>query len=317
MSKKIVFVGDLHLSDRQISTRVDDTTETCLEKFEWILNYATSINANIIHTGDMFSHTLFNNSTRYWIKNALRKFHRAGNVFWSISGNHSGDVDGRDPNSVLFRELGQFCYDEYVHFLGLFDTVFTDYEIEDGLIRGYSAYSDLNTFDADKVIGLVCHHWIMDAFGDSLVVYPDEMNKVFPNLRFIVAGHDHAYHEPYYSRDGVWVVRPGSVMRTDSGKSSDRIPSVEVFTLGEGLTNDSWEKVPIACARPYSEVFYAEKKQVDVGSANALSRFVRQMQDHSGAVMDINEAVKSQLSLVPVGDQDMVRADLVTQGFIV
>ncbi|MCL2129015.1 MAG: metallophosphoesterase [Treponema sp.] len=318
--RKIVFVGDLHLSDRQISTRVDDTTETCLEKLEWVLTFAMSKDADIISTGDMFTHTLFNNRTRYRIKKALRNFTNRGLMlrFFTCGGNHAGDIEDRNSDSVIYRELGQFCLDGYVKFLGGFDGEFLDYTFAGSeLIRGYSAYSELNTDEAHHIIGLVCHHWIMDAFGDSLVVYPDDMKKIFPNLRFIVAGHDHAYYEPYYSRDGVYVVRPGSMMRTDSGKSSDRIPCVELFTLGDGLTNDSWEKIPISCARPYSEVFYSEKKQVDSESANALERFVRQMKDNSGALLDLNEAVKSQLEVVGLEDRDFIRQDLIANGFVV
>ena len=319
--KNIVFIGDLHLSDRQISTRVDDTTETCLEKLKWILHYAEINEADIISTGDMFTHTLYSNHTRYQIKKALRNFYQSGFQFWNISGNHGGDVEDRDPDSVVYRELGQFCLDGYVNFLGKFDDVFQDFPIRDNVvIRGYSAYSELNTTDVDQVVGLVCHHWIMDAFGDSLVVYPDDMKKIFPNLMFIVAGHDHAYHPSYMSRDGVAVYRPGSVMRTDSGKASDRIPSGLLLRLEEAVTGTLrliWEPFPIECARPYSEVFYSENKQVDLESANALERFVNQMQNNSGAVMDIHSAVKEQLALVPAVDKDMIKTDLSQNGFMV
>jgi len=330
---KILFVGDLHLSDRQITTRVDDTTETCLEKLQWILDFASKQGADIIHTGDMFTHTLYSNKTRLRIKQMLRSYNVSGCTFYSIAGNHTGDIEDKDSSSFIHREFGQFVFDGYVSFLNPIliqdsnNTSITsgDYIIFDtlpnpqGFIRGYSAYSELNTDRADSVVGLVCHHWIMDAFGDSLVVYPDDMKKIFPNLRFIVAGHDHAYHEPYYSRDGVYVVRPGSVMRTDSGKSSDRIPSVELYTPSPyaGLSNDHWEKIPIGCARPYNEVFYSEKKQVNSESESAVDQFIRQMQDCSGSVMDINTAIKDLLYALPAMDQEMVKEDLSKNGFVV
>jgi len=325
---KILFIGDLHLSDRQISTRVDDTTETCLEKLQWILHFAERSSADILHTGDMFTHTLYSNKTRFQIKQMLREFKTSGLNLWTCSGNHTGDIEDRDPNSVIHRELGQFCFDGYVNFLGSFNGEFyKDYPVfssspqfqDSFLIRGYSAYSELNTEHAEFVQGIVCHHWIMDAFGDSLVVYPDDMRKVFPNLKFIVAGHDHAFHEPYYSRDGVYVVRPGSVMRTDAGKSSDRIPGVYLYTpspyMGGG--NDRWDYIPIDCARPYNEVFYSEKKQVNADSASAIDRFVRQMQDCSGSVMDINTAIKDLLFSLPVTDQEIIKRDLSANGFLV
>ena len=328
MVKPIVFLGDPHLSDRQISTRVDDTTETCLEKFEWVLNYAKSIDANIICTGDMFTHTLFNNRTRYRLKKAIREYRYSGGWLWSISGNHSGDIEDRNPDSALYRELGQFVLDGYVNFLGCFDRYCRSYFLDRSLtnspvIIGYSAYcTDVNDSVAeslsDRVIGMVCHHFIgQECFGDPLVIYPDDMKKVFPNLRFIVGGHDHAHHVPYMSRDGVWVVRPGSMMRTDSGESSKRIPCVEVLYPRMDGEPDRWEIVPIACARSYDEVFFAEKRDINAGSVNALERFVRQMQEQTNVVMDINSAVKEQFALVPHEDRDMVRADLAAQGFMV
>jgi len=327
MLNKILFVGDLHLSDRQIATRVDDTTEICLEKLQWICEFAKKQNADIIHTGDMFTHTLYSNKTRFRIKQVLRDFQSElrFSKFFTCGGNHTGDIEDRDPSSVIHRELGQFIFDGYVNFLGSFNGDFNDYIVGcgdptsvQGFIRGYSAYSELDTRNAAVVVGLVCHHWIMDAFGDSLVVYPDDMKKVFPNLKFIVAGHDHAYHEPYYSRDGVYVVRPGSVMRTDSGKSSDRIPCVYLFTPSpyEGGGKDIWEKIPIGCASPYNEVFYAEKKQANADSASAIDKFVRQMQECSGSVMDINTAIKDLLYALPAMDQEMVKEDLSKNGFV-
>ena len=317
--RRIVFLGDPHLSDRQISTRVDDTTETCLEKFEWVLKYAASIEADIICTGDDFSHTLYSNKTRYRLKEMLGVYKRQGYKFVSISGNHSGDVEDRDFSSVRFRELGLFCMDGYVTFLGdLKQEGKPDIYLLDDLngIVGFSAYeAELVVAGNYKagVVGLVCHHWIGDAFNDSLVVYPDDMKKVFPNLKFIVAGHDHAFHEPYVSRDGVLVVRPGSMMRTDAGESSRRIPCVAVWDPNA----DVWEYVPIACARPYDEVFYSEKRGINADSVNALDQFVRRMQNQTGTVMDINEAIKEQFEKVPTEDQDLVRADLVSQGFVV
>jgi hypothetical protein len=153
----------------------------------------------------------------------------------------------------------------------------------------------------------------MDAFGDSLVVYPDEMKKVFPALKFIVAGHDHAFHEPYVSRDGVLVVRPGSMMRTDAGESSKRIPKVVVWDVDK----DQWDYVEIACSRPYSEVFYAERREVEAESAGALDRFVQQMKQNVDVVLDVNGVVRSQFELVPVEDKPLIRDDLVLNGFVV
>jgi hypothetical protein len=297
---------------------VDDSTHTCLEKFEWVLNFASSLQADILCTGDVFTHSLYSNSTRYQLKKAFKDFQKNGLVFYTCSGNHSGDVDGVDFSTVKFRELGQFILDGYINHLG--STNSGEFISDTGLFAGLSAYEDnprLAPGYDSLVSGLVCHHWVQDAFGDSLVVYPDKLKEQFPNLKVLVAGHDHAFHDPYISRDGVLVLRPGSMMRTDSGKSSERIPGVYVWDFDKGYDVDAFSYHPIAVARPYSEVFYSERKAINAESANALDRFVRQMQENSGTVMDINSALQEQLALVPSEDQVLIRADLSAQGFLI
>jgi hypothetical protein len=317
--KPIVFLGDPHLSDRQIQTRVDDTTETCIEKFRWVLGYAASIGADVICTGDVFSHTLYGNLFRYEVKAVLRKFNSLGFGFYSCGGNHPGDVDGKNVETTIYRELGQFCYDGYIKYLGELGGSFQCYTLPGGeAIVGFSAYSSLDAIKCppEKVIGMVCHHWIMDAFGDSLVVYPDDMKKVFPNLKFIVAGHDHAFHEPYTSRDGVMVVRPGSMMRTDAGASSNRNPKVAVCKPEPG-TVGAWTLVEVKCARPYGEVFYVEGRTVAAESAGAIGRFVQQMKQNVDVVLDVNSVVRSQFELVPAEDKSLIQGDLAANGFVV
>jgi len=110
------------------------------------------------------------------------------------------------------------------------------------------------------------------------------------------------------------VIRPGSMMRTDSGKSSDRIPRIGVLDTDSGTVE--YVELPSDIARPYSEVFYSEKKAVDAGSVSSLSRFVRQMQDGGRAVMDITTAIKSQLDVVSPQDRGFIEEDLAGQGFL-
>jgi hypothetical protein len=313
MNKPIIFLGDAHLSDHQIKTRVDDSSETGLEKLAWVIDFAGKCGADIIQTGDFISSMLFSTKFRFRVKMLLKNAKQKGVSFSAISGNH--DVTGADFEELGFRELGQLCHDGYMDFLGPWEGKDQDYWLNEGSIRGYSAYSQLSTDNVKMVVGLVVHHWIQDAFGDSLVVYPDDMKKIFPNLQFIVAGHDHSFHESYVSRDGVRVVRPGSMLRTDSGKSSDRIPEIVVLDPASSL--DSWSYHKIGCARPYSEVFYTEKKDVDKESAGAINAFVQRMNQDVGVILDVNSVVKTQFNLLPDIDKPVIKQDLVANGFMV
>jgi hypothetical protein len=287
-----------------------------LQKLHWVLEFAASLGADVLCTGDVFSHTLYGNHFRHEVKMALLFFKVSGGSFYSCGGNHSGDVEGADASTTIYRELGQFCFDGYIKYLGKFNDVRQCYELPSGgVVAGFSAYSSVEEIcdTPDFVQGLVCHHWIMDAFGDSLVVYPDDMKKMFPSLQFIVAGHDHSFHEPYVSRDGVLVVRPGSMMRTAAGDSSKRIPQVAVWAPD----TNGWRFVEIGCARPYEEVFYVERRAVDSGSVGAISRFVKQMQENVNLVLDVDGVVRSQFEVVPEADKPLIKADLASNGFMV
>jgi predicted phosphodiesterase len=316
MSNKIVLLSDPHISERQIQTRVDNSAETCLRKLEWVIEDAASLEADVICTGDLFTHTIFSSRFRLQVKEIFKYFKEDnGRRFLSVSGNHAGDVEGTDIESVAHRELGNFCFDGYVEYLGLLGGKYTAYQLPSGgLVVGYPAYAagpQVREEDVGRVVGIVCHMWVGEAFNDTLVVYPDKLKEQFPNLKFIVSGHDHAYHASYISRDGVMVCRPGSMMRTDAGKSSDRIPCVLVMDTDTFAV----EEVPIGVARPYGEVFYTEKREVDAGSVGVLSNFVRQMQERSGVVMDIAGAIREQFAVVPDVDKPLVRDDLVANGF--
>jgi hypothetical protein len=314
MKKPIIFLGDPHVSDRQILTRVDSTPETCLVKLHWVLGVASTCGADILCTGDFFSHLLMGSEFRFAVKRMLRDAKDSGVAIWSVSGNHPGDVYDRQLSTLPSRELGQFIYDGYIDYLGCFMGRYSYYDTGEGLIAGFPAYSAAPQVEDDKldqIIGLVCHHWVAnEAFKDSLVVYPHQMKELFPSLRFMVSGHDHGYYGTI-AFEGVQVIRPGSMMRTDSGVGSDRIPCVAYMDT----SGVSYKQITIA--HPYSSVFFVEGKGIEKESSGALDRFVALMQTGVKSSLDISDVVRDQYAVVPAESKPVVKADLVSNGFMV
>jgi DNA repair exonuclease SbcCD nuclease subunit len=305
---KFVFLGDVHLSDKQIMTRVDNTAETVLSKLNWVVDFAIKNNADIIHTGDLTTGQLLTNRYRIAVRRVLGKLMNAGRKFYSISGNH--DASGGVYESIWDREYGLLNMDGYLDHL---DNIHIQWG--NGYIVGMSAYNYSFPYNIEEsVFGVVVHAFVQDAFGDTLVVYPDDLKKRFPNLQFLLCGHEHQAYSTFQSRDGVQVIRPGSLMRTDSGKSSNRVPRIGLWD-----TDGAFEYVdlPSEVARPYEEVFYMEKKSLQDDAKNALSRFITQLQTSGQTVMDIGSAVKAQLETVPEGDKAFIREDLASQGFLI
>jgi len=215
---KFIILGDCHLSDKQIMTRVDSSAETALRKLSWVVDYALVNNAVILHTGDFTTGQLLTNRYRIAVRDILKKLKttRGANAFFcSISGNH--DASGEVYSTIWEREYGLFVMDGYINHLDTKPVYGGSFAI-----GGISAYHDLDevlnsseTYQHVEV--LLVHAFIQDAFGDTLVVYPDDLKKKFPDLKYLIAGHDHqklqniyfqgwGYGDSawFYDADGFW-----------------------------------------------------------------------------------------------------------------
>lgn len=316
---RFVFVGDVHFSSVQYGTRLDNSLKTLFSKLEFVLRYAESVQGEtgimpfVIFTGDFLNGN--NNSTQSLL-DLIDLFvpYTENFLCYTIGGNH--ELRGDDPRSLDASQL-QFLV--RAHVLNLLVPYDEDLIVGQGhLLRGWSAYDPFpDKHNPDMVWGLVLHHYLSSSLSDPLSVSLDDLIDRFPDLKFVVAGHDHAMY-PVQSYRGVTIIRPGSLFRTSSAADSDRIPCVaDVSVYRDGRVDARY--VPVTVALPYGQVFdlegKASRKAVKEAGGDIADRFISRFGDPTGLGARLEDVFSAMLDKVPSSDRDMVRADLAANGW--
>lgn len=308
----ILFVGDVHASSTDIKTRSDKSSETVLEKLEWVCLLAVKSGySSVVFTGDFISGN--NLSTSYLLRLiALKKYNLK---MYTITGNHEclGDDYSSIPKSQisLLFESGLLSPLEYL-------------STSMGSVVGYNAYETEEEFvkkisNVPKPItGLVVHHFLSELTPGqgSLYLSVKRLKDILPDLRYIVAGHDHT---SYANTDvsGVLVLRPGSLLRTSSIITSNRDIRVCGFRDDTSLSvSDNFIDIVYNHALDYNSVFNKETDMIDKFAFDSISSLVAKFEssraisvDPTTIFMSVLNSVKNEYS------RDIIKADLKEHGF--
>lgn len=298
---KLVLVGDAHLASSDIKTRTDSSSEAGLAKLESVLSLASSLDAvAVIFTGDFLHH---NRNNYLYLLRVYDLFERYRVPSYTIMGNH--DLRGDDLSSSVYSQV-RLCFGRWFSRLDRL-------ELAPGVVvRGVDAYTDLNSLEVDPdVTLLVTHHWLSPSYSDPLLLTVPMAKSLFPSLRWLLAGHDHALH-PVGLSHGVATVRPGSLVRVSCSADSDRIPTVAVLDTESG----SVELVPVPHAAPFQGLFH-ERVQ-STSSSDVVDRFSASLESirELSSVLAVEEYLLSALQSVssPLV-RELVASDLVSHGY--
>lgn len=294
----IGYTGDPHLSDVQTNSRSDDSAKTGLEKLDFVIDLFNEKKVDvIILPGDIFSVKLNSNSYRYQLRVLLSK---AKCPIKFLIGNHPGDAVYKNPETYFNRDLGILEFDNYCSRL-------TKYSV----IKGISAYEPIPTEQDPEVEFLAVHHFIGNAWDEEeLVIYPDLMKEVFPNLKAVLAGHDHAFYPTYTSRSGVKVIRPGSLMRVSSAQQNKRPIYSGIY---DTETNEDFLfDVP---HHPFDQVFSVELKALDKAAIQDIDSFLDTLSAVQSYQVSPSEVFNQMLDHVSSQYRELIMSDLEVAGF--
>jgi len=309
----VALVGDLHLDARGVSSRTGDYAEDCFSKLGEIEALAGSggFGAEAVFcTGDIFHSNFVTRNFLFRVK----EFFRRCSVPWYIGvGNH--DVLDRSLDRLEETWYGQLLKEGYFH-------DFSELPVSmRGFIRAIPAYGDIMGIcgdeDRGRVRGLVIHHHIEEFFADSLVLPISVLRGYFPNLVWVLAGHDHSFHE-VRSVYGVTVFRPGSVMRTDSSVGSRRIPGIYQFDV-ENPSQYRYYPLSLS-ARSYEDVFGGVSSELDLGRVDSLASFIESVKSAKGQSFDVHSVIQElydTLSVVRKEEREYVKSVLLKDGWSV
>lgn len=300
---KFIFTGDWHLSSIGIKTRIDNYSFTCLDKLNQLVDLAKEQTANsIICPGDIFHAN--NISAQFFadlfdiLDNALS----LGITFYLNVGNH--DVSNAVTHTWKVRQLRQLSVHPAIKVIsGVTDI--------NGVSFGfYNAYSDLPLGNYDVCVS---HHFCIDSFNDELVLYPSALKETVPSCKLLLAGHDHSEY-PIYEDSGITVVRPGSLLRTSSAEHNNRTPAVYIWDSDKGYSQEAFTKYPLR-ALPYNDIFLTNLKQAEKETDSAIDKFISRITTGVTCKVNVTDVIKAQLELLNNEDQQLIKQDLIANGF--
>ena len=251
---KVMFIGDIHLMDKQPKNRLDDYSLAIRTKLIECLTIAEERQLDaVVLLGDLFEVCEVGALLRNQTLNILNGGPN-GNKAWSFPiyicvGNHDLDSSSNLEKTALGTLISAGCLvkTDYSPSLGISFAHYhpsLDRDIKAGLLTTSSA------------IIWVCHASIsnkLDRFGEYTFLFED--TPLHPNTSLVISGHIH--HEMKQTRsDGKRFINPGAISRYSASRDNLE-KDIEIlildYTLDGEILNEEYLK--LKSAKPASEVF--------------------------------------------------------------
>ena len=255
---KVMFVGDIHLMDKQPKNRLDDYSLAIRTKLIECFEIAEERKLDaVVLLGDLFEVCEVGALLRNQTLNILNGGPN-GNKAWSFPiyicvGNHDLDSSSNLEKTALGTLISAGCLvkTDYSPSLGISFAHYhpsLDRDIKAGLLTTSSA------------IIWVCHASIsnkLDRFGEYTFLFED--TPLHPNTSLVISGHIH--HEMKQTRsDGKRFINPGAISRYSASRDNLE-KDIEIlildYTLDGEILNE--EYIKLKSAKPASEVFKLEE----------------------------------------------------------
>jgi exonuclease SbcD len=255
---KVMFVGDIHLMDKQPKNRLDDYSLAIRTNLIECFDIAEERKLDaVVLLGDLFEVCEVGALLRNQTLNILNGGPN-GNKAWSFPiyicvGNHDLDSSSNLEKTALGTLISAGCLvkTDYSPSLGISFAHYhpsLDRDIKAGLLTTSSA------------IIWVCHASIsnkLDRFGEYTFLFED--TPLHPNTSLVISGHIH--HEMKQTRsDGKRFINPGAISRYSASRDNLE-KDIEIlildYTLDGEILNE--EYIKLKSAKPASEVFKLEE----------------------------------------------------------
>ena len=305
---RVMFVGDVHLSDRQPKNRLDNYCEAIKAKLTECLVLAEERELDaVVLLGDLFETfevgPLLRNQTLDILKGLPN-----GNKPWSFPiyvcvGNHDLDSSLNLEKTTLgtLINAGYLIKTSYEPSLGISFAHFTatlDKDIKEGYLT------------TSPAIIWVCHASIstaLDRFEEFTFLF--ENTPLHPNTNLVISGHIHHAMDQVRS-DGKRFINPGAISRysasKDNLKKDIKILILEYTLDGEILSEEFYK---LKSAKPYDQVFKLEEIQIAKEQKSDTQEFklkVASMRTHSWQFTSLDDklvALKDMAKQAEVSDE--------------
>ena len=260
---KALYFTDLHLWDRDISTRRDRSSQAALGKLRFLTQTAVARGCDfLISGGDFHQDKIDSDEYKAAIVETLlscpsvRKF--------TLVGNH--DILWRTYGTYRKRAMGILSASKSIEIL--------DLQLLDQGFLGISAFNEsiMERVPDPRLVWIIFAHHYINQGSDRLVLKVKELKEKFPNLQYIFTGHDHMEY-PTVDIQGVHVVRPGGAMRVSSSmENTNRQPKALLIEWSD-LEPLRIEEIMIPCL-PAAEAFNLDIKTVAKSVEHQMDEFM-------------------------------------------
>ncbi len=294
---RAVYFTDLHLYDRDISSRNDRSSLAALDKLGQVAVYGAHHDL-VISGGDLFGDRVDSSEYEAAVITVLKMVWH----FKTLIGNH--DIVHRETENYKRRNLA------VLEASGACSILRSDELVENGIL-GLSAFDDGIIAEVEaagmnsRVNAIFAHHFIGHG-RDRLVLDVKALKAQYVNLKYIFSGHDHAEY-PDMLIEGVHVIRPGGALRTSTAfENVRRIPQFLDIQADSSWDNVQILRVPFQC-QAGEDVFNLDLKAMDKSAEAQLDDFTASIGSAApgpAVALDL-EAVVLEMAQAS-GDQDVI-----------
>ena len=270
MNKKVLFVGDNHISSKTPINRLDNYMEATLNKLQDCINIGKSAKVDaIVLLGDLFDRREEGPEARNGALKILSE-PRDFPVYITV-GNH--DIQSSFPleKSSLgtLIEAGVLIKTDYVENLGIAFAHFTP-NLDEDIKNGF-----LTSIDA---VIWSCHASLsdkLDRFEEFTILF--EPIPLHEKTKIVISGHIHHPMRQQRSDDKIFI-NPGAIGRRSANKdnlSRDLKVLLLEYDLDGKILKE--EYLPLPSAKNYLEVFNLEKISITKAEKKDAKEFIQKI----------------------------------------
>lgn len=299
---RLLFVGDIHLSDKPPSTRTADYSEHILAKLREVHQIAIDRDVQaIVLAGDVFHSKVPHRTSHELVQRTIAVMRSSRRPVFAVPGNH--DYSGANHMNLDKSPLGSVAAAGAITLFGLDNrrlvklppppTAPTLWGVREE--EGLDAFRVPSTWSIPGVV--VAHSPIFPPGEDPpfehlkaedvAAVMGQVRHEQLPTQRWATVLYGHI-HEPHgvYEVDGVRFVNPGSLSRGSLWEADPyRVPQVAL------VTNDSVEMIPLTSALPFDEVFRVAEEHHKRDRSLAAAQFAAELAAATIDVFDVERVV--------------------------
>lgn len=290
---KFLMVGDVHLSDKPPTTRVEGYARQMIKKLWEIGSLAQTFEGvtATVFVGDIFHSKKPQKTSHTLVRAAAVMFKRMGHVI-VVPGNH--DYDKANPDNLAKAPLGVLAELPNVELLGIEGARYHSWG--DFKMAGVREEEDLLDWPSADMI--VAHSAIFPPGQTPEVWEALDARQVasFYSLgskpQLIYYGH---IHEPHgaYDVDGIEFVNFGAISRGSMHEPDfDRIPQIGVVEFEDGELM-AINAVNLKTALPAEEVFRIEEVTQERSDAAEKAEFIEKLSQAEMEVFSVERAISA------------------------